>query len=618
VHREIDKLVSKNRLSNERASDIKALVAGSLTMEAFADAGFVIEAVFEEMSVKQKVFADIEAAVAADCVMATNTSSLSVTEMAARLAHPERVVGFHFFNPVAGPLLEIVRGRRTGDVALAGAFDVARGLRKTAVLVTDAPGFVVNRLLIRFLCEILLTIDEGTPFTIADSAMNPVGLPMSPLALLQLVGPAVALHVMESLHAAFPERFQVSENLRRMVAAGTTGIYLAQGGRPRVDPDAVEDLVELMAIGGQEYLFYKAFPINVAIIRGTTADPDGNITMEREALTCDTLSLATAAHNSGGLVIAQVERIAEVGTLHPRQVKIPGTIVDCIVVASTVKNHPQTLATSFNPAYAAEVRLPLASLQLMPMSARKILARRATMELAPEQCGQPRRRNPRRGRVGGRRGERHRPDDHDNRAGHHRWRPSRRLRLRRGVQPSGVARHAVPVRPLRRRRTRRGLPRSRASRQTAQPERVEVRPPPRRRGWLREHQPERQEGLPSTTATSRSLAVNVPRNSTITSMVHMPGRCSPSRNRPAARSSWEPSPTNSREPPPGRPRRDQLPQGGHGTGDRRGEFGPPGRRHHRRARRRKRPEFSVIVTLRTDDSTVTGEMTILWTLRPNR
>ncbi len=522
MHREIDKLVSKNRLSNERASDIKALVAGSLTMEAFADAGFVIEAVFEEMSVKQKDFADIEAAVAADCVMATNTSSLSVTEMAARLAHPERVVGFHFFNPVAVlPLLEIVRGRRTGDVALAGAFDVARGLRKTAVLVTDAPGFVVNRLLIRFLCEILLTIDEGTPFTIADSAMNPVGLPMSPLALLQLVGPAVALHVMESLHAAFPERFQVSENLRRMVAAGTTGIYLAQGGRPRVDPDAVEDLVELMAIGGQEYLFYKAFPINVAIIRGTTADPDGNITMEREALTCDTLSLATAAHNSGGLVIAQVERIAEVGTLHPRQVKIPGTIVDCIVVASTVKNHPQTLAPSFNPAY----------------------------------------------------------DD-------------------AGLDAAFL-----------------GLD---ASRQTAQPERVEVRPPPRRRGWLREHQPERQEGLPSTTATSRSLAVNVPRNSTITSMVHMPGRCSPSRNRPAARSSWEPSPTNSREPPPGRPRRDQLPQGGHGTGDRRGEFGPPGRRHHRRARRRKRPEFSVIVTLRTDDSTVTGEMTILWTLRPNR
>src|ERR1700678_2094194 len=154
-------------------------------------------------------------------------------------------------------------------------------------------------------------------------------------------------------------------------------------GGGKLNERTTEDRVELTEIGGEEYLFYKTFPINVAIIRGTTADPAGNITMEREALTCDTLSVAMAAHNSGGLVIAQVERLAEANSLNPRQVKIPGALVDCIVVATDQKNHPQTFGSPYNPAFAAEVRVPLTSLTPLSLSARKIIARRGAMELRP-------------------------------------------------------------------------------------------------------------------------------------------------------------------------------------------------------------------------------------------
>ena len=184
----------------------------------------------------------------------------------------------------------------------------------------------------------------------------------------------------------------VITQLYRDIAAGKPGHVSRVGLGTFVDPRfgggklnamTSEDLVELMTIGGKEYLFYKTFPIDVALIRATTADPSGNLTMEREALTSDTLSVAMAAHNSGGLVIAQVERIAELGSLNPRQVKEPGALVDCVVVVSRPELHQQAGATLYNPAFSSEMRVPLTSIEPMPMSARKIIARRAAMELRP-------------------------------------------------------------------------------------------------------------------------------------------------------------------------------------------------------------------------------------------
>ncbi|WP_405093031.1 3-hydroxyacyl-CoA dehydrogenase NAD-binding domain-containing protein [Micromonospora sp. NBC_01392] len=243
VHTQIEKAVSKGRMDKGTAAKLYGLVSGSVDKSVFADADFVIEAVFEDLGVKKQVWAELEKIVAPEAVLATNTSSLSITEMAADLEHPERVVGFHFFNPVAVlPLLEIVRGERTDDATLATAFAVGKQLKKSSVLVKDAPAFVVNRLLTRFLGTVFAAVDAGTPLDVADSALDPLGLPMRPLALLQLVGPAVAYHVGGTLHEAFPERFTVSENLKR----------IADSGQPIVVDDQVnEEVAKLLVVGDQ-------------------------------------------------------------------------------------------------------------------------------------------------------------------------------------------------------------------------------------------------------------------------------------------------------------------------------------------------------------------------------
>jgi 3-hydroxyacyl-CoA dehydrogenase/enoyl-CoA hydratase/carnithine racemase len=235
---EIDTLVAKRRLSKDKANRLRGLFRGTLDLADFAGADFVIEAVFEELAIKQQVFGDLEKVIRPDAVLATNTSSLSVTAMAEGLDHPERLVGFHFFNPVAVmPLLEIVRTERTDEATYATAFAVGKELKKTCIAVRDAPGFVTNRLFMRMFNEVTRAVDDGTPYDVADHALDPLGLPMTPLQLIGFTGPAVSQHVMNTLHEAFPDRFITSANLGRMVDAGLRGFYTADGS---LDPRVAE------------------------------------------------------------------------------------------------------------------------------------------------------------------------------------------------------------------------------------------------------------------------------------------------------------------------------------------------------------------------------------------
>lgn len=247
VHAEVDKLLGKKRISQDAANRTKALVTGSVSKDVFADADFVIEAVFEELNVKKQVFAELEAIVTPECILATNTSSLSVTAMAEDLKHPERLVGFHFFNPVAVmPLLEIVRAPRTDDAVLATAFELAKALKKTGVLVKDAAAFVVNRILLRLMGEVTAAFDEGTPAEVADDALRPMGLPMTPFTLGAMVGLPVAQHVQESLHAAFGERFTVSANLQKLIDNGVKSLWAPGGDGQQEIPQST---LSLMSFG---------------------------------------------------------------------------------------------------------------------------------------------------------------------------------------------------------------------------------------------------------------------------------------------------------------------------------------------------------------------------------
>jgi 3-hydroxyacyl-CoA dehydrogenase/enoyl-CoA hydratase/carnithine racemase len=239
IEEELQEQVAKGRYDEGKARFLASIVSTATTYEHFADCDLVLEAVFEELEIKQRVFAELREHTRADCVLATNTSSLSVTEMGADL-------GIHFFNPVAVlPLVELVRTPETEGVELATAWAFAEKLRKRPVLVEDAPAFVVNRILTRLMAVVLDALERCNTPEQADEAVLRLGLPMAPSVLLQMVGPRVANHVLETLHEAYPERFPLSQTLANY-AAGLDEIAVREVA-PRPADEILEAALEAVA-----------------------------------------------------------------------------------------------------------------------------------------------------------------------------------------------------------------------------------------------------------------------------------------------------------------------------------------------------------------------------------
>ena len=239
IESELQEQVAKGRYDEGKARFLASLVSTSTGYEHFADCDLVLEAVFEEPELKKRVFAELREHVKPECILATNTSSLSVTEMGAD-------VGIHFFNPVAVlPLVELVRTPDTDDVTLATAWAVAERLRKRPVLVSDAPAFVVNRVLTRLLAVVLDAVEHGNTADEADEAILRLGLPMAPSVLLQMVGPRVANHVLETLHEAYPDRFPLLQTLANY-AEGKDEVAL-RGHDPKTQDEILEAALEAIA-----------------------------------------------------------------------------------------------------------------------------------------------------------------------------------------------------------------------------------------------------------------------------------------------------------------------------------------------------------------------------------
>jgi 3-hydroxyacyl-CoA dehydrogenase len=246
IRSELDELVRKGRMGEGKARFLGSLVTGGTGWDVFAGSDLVLEAVFEEMEVKKEVFAELERVISPEAILATNTSSLSVTEMGADLEHPERVVGMHFFNPVAVlPLVELVRTPQTDDVTLATAWDVTGKLRKRGVLVRDAPAFVVNRILSRTTTVLMDALEHGNSTDDTDEAVLRLGLPMAPSVLLQMVGPRVANHVLHTLHEAYPDRYPLSPTLDNF-AEGKDEIVVREHA-PRSVEEIHEAVLEAIA-----------------------------------------------------------------------------------------------------------------------------------------------------------------------------------------------------------------------------------------------------------------------------------------------------------------------------------------------------------------------------------
>lgn len=240
IRGEIAELETNGRLGSDEANQLRALVTGTVDKTDFADCDWVIEAVFEELTIKQDLFEEMEAIISPEAILATNTSSLSVEQIGAKLKNPERLVGFHFFNPVAVmPLIEVVKTPATSEAALATAMATAAKLRKNAVITADTPGFVVNRILAKLLGEAMHAVEQGTPFEDVVAAQKHFGLPMDPFVLLDLVGLKVGAHVLDTHHRAFPERFFESPALHELAEAGVLLEKDGKGQAKGIDKKAI-------------------------------------------------------------------------------------------------------------------------------------------------------------------------------------------------------------------------------------------------------------------------------------------------------------------------------------------------------------------------------------------
>ncbi|HQN18420.1 MAG TPA: 3-hydroxyacyl-CoA dehydrogenase NAD-binding domain-containing protein, partial [Syntrophobacteraceae bacterium] len=239
VRQELRRLEEKGRVSKGKSRYLAGLLKGTLDYGEIEECDFVIEAVFERIELKQQVLGEVEQHLRPDAVIASNTSSLSITTMTKALKAPERMIGFHFFNPVAVmPLIEIVRSEKTSAQTLATAFDLSARLKKTGILVKDSPAFLVNRTLVRVLVDCLSLVDEGAGFEQVEEALLALGLPTAPFELLDLVGLPVALHVMETLNQAFGrDRFPLNASLQTMIEANKAAFYLRDGKTIRIDPE---------------------------------------------------------------------------------------------------------------------------------------------------------------------------------------------------------------------------------------------------------------------------------------------------------------------------------------------------------------------------------------------
>ena len=323
VKNELAKLVEKKRMSTESAARLALLISGSSDQNTFAGCDFIIEAIFEELSLKQELFKKLETIVSPECVLATNTSSLSVERMSEGLKNPERVVGFHFFNPVAiMPLLEVARTSKTDDATTATAISVGKELKKTMIICKDAPGFVVNRLLTRFMGEITDAVDEGTSPEVADNAMRSIGFPMSPFQLLDLVGPGVALHVSETLHANLGDRYRISPTMAAMVKQGVRNFYVKnEDGSFGANPAAIALIHKGDSPSSAEHVRSRA--LTALAVEARMMLDEGVVSTPAEIDLCMLMGAGWPMHLGGILPYLDREGISETACgqrFHPKSV----------------------------------------------------------------------------------------------------------------------------------------------------------------------------------------------------------------------------------------------------------------------------------------------------------